>query len=520
MMRRFDTSLLSRAPLRAASVSVALLALGVPRANAQTPAGDSPSAKPAAAAYPAPPGAAPPSSAPTSPSPTIPSAGATAVPAGAAKTPPSPTAGLPPGHVPVDPHSRVGAHGMVNPHAPSPAQQALLAGHPFASPQHSRQAELARAGQQFLPKVTNALDPKMPPGTIGIVVRDADGKAVPNLAVTLKITRESIEKGNQHSELETKTNRDGYAGFVDRDTASSYLYEVITHNADAVISSGEFRLDRAQGRIIGLHYYPTTSRIEDAFVFSRVLYVVQPRDDVFQIQALYRLENTNPIIWTPDDFLIRLPPRAQAFQPGNVTGDLRLSSDSGAIHIDGSFGPGQHEIAYNFQLPNDGDTTVNLELPEVPHMVDAKVILEASPQMTLQVSGLEAATETRGNDGQRALMTIKDWLRSPGQPPERLVATITGLPTKGNGPIVASAIAGVIALLGIASAASNRARRGDGVAGTDRARARQLLLDELVLVERAYRDETIGKKTYEQARRTLIDALARIEAGDAVDASA
>ena len=44
----------------------------------------------------------------------------------------------------------------------------------------------------------------------------------------------------------------------------------------------------------------------------------------------------------------------------------------------------------------------------------------------------------------------------------------------------------------------------------DAERARRVLLDELVDLTRARREERVGPSTYESARRALVEALARI----------
>jgi hypothetical protein len=108
-------------------------------------------------------------------------------------------------------------------------------------------------------------------------------------------------------------------------------------------------------------------------------------------------------------------------------------------------------------------------------------------------------------------MAAADFLAPESAPmPDSLAVTITGMPERGSGPLVASAIAGVLALVGIGYAASRTNRVSTTVSSEDRARARELLLSELLAVENAHRAKEIGPKTYEQARRTLLDSLARL----------
>lgn len=410
----------------------------------------------------------------------------------------------------------------VNPHGPNPhanllgqgaaqAPMQLLSGSPFASAQHRRQAELTRGGRSFHPANATVAEPQLPPGSIGIIVRDGDRKPIAGQKLVLRVVKESIEQGNSESELETTTNEQGYAAFLQQPTTSHYRFEVIARSGGAKYSSGPFNLDERQGKLVTLHVYPTTENLSDVFLFSRALYVVQPRDDVFDVQGLFRFENTNPVTWIAKDLVVDLPPGAKAFRAGNPSGDLRAIEEDSSMHIRGTFSPGQHELTFSYQLDNPGNPTAQLRLPVPPQMVDVKAILEASKTMTFSVAGLGAPKETRGQDGQRALMVVADYLGAGTPPPASLQATITGLPERGWGALVAAIIAGAIALLGVAFAVTHDTTDAERLPEQDRNQARDLLLDELLLVERAFEQQQIGPKTYEQTRRQLVDALARLE---------
>jgi hypothetical protein len=47
--------------------------------------------------------------------------------------------------------------------------------------------------------------------------------------------------------------------------------------------------------------------------------------------------------------------------------------------------------------------------------------------------------------------------------------------------------------------------------GQQRDRARDTLLDEMLLLESAHRDGAVGPRTYEETRREILVALARLE---------
>lgn len=430
-------------------------------------------------------------------------------------TPTSPTPTAPQAAPTGQPHPR----SAVDPHGPNPhgtAQgaaipAALASGSPFDSDHHRRQAELARSGRSFHPSNATVAEPQMPAGSIGIMLRDGQRQPVRDQRVVLRIVKESIEQGNTESELETSTNDQGYAGFLQQPTTSHYRYEVVARMGGAKYSSGPFTLDERHGKLVSLYVYPTTENLSDTFIYSRALYVIHPRDDVFDIQGLYRFENTNPLTWIAKDYVIQLPPGAQAFRAGNPSGDLRASQRGDGMAISGTFSPGQHELSFSYQLPNEGSSTAQLLLPLPPHNADLKAILEASKTMTFSVAGTSSPRETRGQDGQRALMVVADYLGSGGAPPTMLRATISGLPARSWGAVIAAIIAGAVALLGIAFAASSGPGDGTKLPEQDRKQARDLLLQELLLLERAFERQQIGPKTYEQTRRQLVDAIARLE---------
>jgi hypothetical protein len=88
--------------------------------------------------------------------------------------------------------------------------------------------------------------------------------------------------------------------------------------------------------------------------------------------------------------------------------------------------------------------------------------------------------------------------------------TLTGLRVPSAGRWVAVVIALVFAAFGGLAARGDIHIASAEKVQSDRARARDLILTELLLVERAKTSGEIGPNAYERAHRTLLDALARI----------
>lgn len=371
-------------------------------------------------------------------------------------------------------------------------------------------ATLVRRGHSAQPQSDVLNSAEVEAGTIGILVQDGGRTPVGSTKVVLQGVRKDIEEGDRHFSFETTTDAQGRAAFRGQQTDTSYSYEVVVEYDGATYSSGEFGFDHGKGAIVSLYVFPAVRDLTQTLVFTRALYSVEPRSDVFAIQALYRFHNAGAATWRANDFPVRLPPGASAFQPGNVPG-IELREADGSVLVTGTFPPGQREFSFGFQLPNERTESAEIQLPVPPHLADAKVVMESSDKMGLTVRGFTAAERTESPRGQQALLADQDFLQQGGHPPAVITAVVTGLPPKSKAPLYAAAVAALIALFGLVHAMSRAPRKSQGSDG-DRDAAREVILDELLRLERARAAEQVGPKTYGQTRRLLLDALARLEA--------
>lgn len=133
--------------------------------------------------------------------------------------------------------------------------------------------------------------------------------------------------------------------------------------------------------------------------------------------------------------------------------------------------------------------------------------------MGVEVSGMTPAQSTVREDGRRLLVTGRQL--KPGEPEmKELSIRLTGIPTPGPARWYAAGLAIALGALGLYIGLGGDKGQGsaEALSPDDVARAKKLLLDELVALEQARASDQIGPKTYESARRTLIDALTRLEA--------
>jgi hypothetical protein len=99
--------------------------------------------------------------------------------------------------------------------------------------------------------------------------------------------------------------------------------------------------------------------------------------------------------------------------------------------------------------------------------------------------------------------------------PDDIEIKISGIPTPAAGRTVAVVLAAAIALGGIAQGWSRKRSatpvRSD-LSKEDRERASELILEELISLEQAFQQGSIGRKTHDQAKRQLLEAFARLRA--------
>jgi hypothetical protein len=145
-----------------------------------------------------------------------------------------------------------------------------------------------------------------------------------------------------------------------------------------------------------------------------------------------------------------------------------------------------------------------------PHVVEMRVIAEASAAMNLEVDGFQPPVPAANQNGQRVLVSVKQLLRRDEELKD-FTATVSGIPVPGPGRWVAVLVALAMAIGGVFAA---RGAFDDASGGTDAAadkkRAREILLRELVALEAARAAQKIGPRSYEQSRVRLIDAVARL----------
>jgi hypothetical protein len=351
--------------------------------------------------------------------------------------------------------------------------------------------------------------PELPAGTVEAVLVDADEKPLANADVRLGILFQKIAEGESRSQKTAKTSPEGRARFDGLETGSNFAYRVTAKQGDAEYSSSPFNLRDVGVRVL-LHVFPVTSNAADAVIGLRGYFYVETRDDVFQVETLFRVFNLSKVAWVPKDVVMTLPAGFKAFNAGDPMTDARFEQvDGKGAKLLGTYPPGQSDVSFRFQVPKEASTTASFDVKPPPRTAEMRVIAVTNKSMGLEVEGFEQPREDRGPRGDRVLVTRK--VVGRGEPEVgsfRIV--LTGLPAPDEGRWVAVLIALAFASFGgLAAAGKLKLVSTERLEG-DHARARDLLFEELLTLERARKDGEIGPTAHERAHRMLVDALARI----------
>lgn len=351
-------------------------------------------------------------------------------------------------------------------------------------------------------------DPTIARGAVEVHISDPTGKPMPNTEVTLGIIYNSVAKGESRKRVTARTDDVGTARFTDLDVGSGIAFRPMVLKDGATFSTTPFGLGQKNGIRALLHVYPVTSDIDQALIVSQSMVYAEVKDDRVQIQQAYKIYNFGKNAWVPPpDLIVPLPDTFTAFATQQGMTDVGVDAVAKkGIRIRGTFAPGQHVIEFKWQLPYTGEAEVKVDVGMPPHLAAARIIAPASRGMGMEVEGFDPTKISTDGMGQRALVTEKQ-LRREDPPVKSLKLTIKGLPTEGPGKFIAT----LLALSGLVAGVVLGARKAPP---RDTKRERQQLLAALEGLELGHREGSIGPKTYERARRELIDDLARTFAAD------
>lgn len=357
-------------------------------------------------------------------------------------------------------------------------------------------------------------DPSLPFGTVTAVIRDQNDRPRPGVTVTLGIIFNSVAKGESRREVTAQTDADGRVRWDKLEGGSAMSYRVSVRQGPALFANAPFNLEVGKGMRAVLHTYPVTTDIASALVVMQGVVYVELKDDRVQVQQAFTVFNFGKTAWVPTDFVIPLPEGFTALTGVQTMSDQSVEEVKGqGAALRGTFGPGQHPIEYRWQAPYAGESVLDLTLGMPQNLAAARVMVVASQEMKVSVDDFPAVRAGRDGQGNAIVETERE-MRREDAPLRTVHIVLRDIPGPGPARYVASGLAAAGVALGLAYALRGRSggrARGDG---EERDKERARLLAELEDLERARRDGDIGPRTYENARRELIDALARVLAAE------
>jgi hypothetical protein len=305
--------------------------------------------------------------------------------------------------------------------------------------------------------------------------------------------------------------------FTGQPTESDHIYDLQIAIGEARYSTGQFQF-RAQGSGMRalVPIYKSSDTLDGLLLLTRTLIALVPQDNLFVVDVLLRVENYGEISWLPKDVVFALPEGFKALTVREAKADAHFepAGDSG-VKLVGTLAPGQHDLMFRFHLPTNGQPNLAFNFPTSLNTGVVRVILESSPTMKLEVPGFPEPEESRSQQGQRRLIVGRDFVADKVRAPSDIQVKISGIPTPAAGRTVAVVLAAALALGGLAQAFSRKRSatpaRTD-LSKEDRERASELILEELISLEQALQQGSIGRKTHEQAKRQLLEAFARLRA--------
>jgi hypothetical protein len=351
-------------------------------------------------------------------------------------------------------------------------------------------------------------DPSLPAGSFSATILDLEDHPIPHAMVTIGILHNTVAKGESRSRTLREADDAGSLRLDNQETGTGVAYRLSVPKDGATFGAAPFQLPQARGMRVRLHVYPVTHKLKDALIVMQSIVYAELKDDRLQLQSAVQIFNFGKVAWVPEgaDALITLPPDFTAFRANEDMGDRGVDPvEQQGARLRGTFAPGRWDVDWRWQLPYSGEKELSFDVGLPPNTAVARVMAQASQQMTLTASGFDPPQPRFDGEGQRVLVTERQIRRD--EPLRSVQVTIGNLPTQGPGRFVAVGLAALAVAGGLGFAFTQR-KPWKGKKELDKLERGQLLA-ELEELERTHAAGEVGPKTYERARREIIDALAR-----------
>ena len=124
-----------------------------------------------------------------------------------------------------------------------------------------------------------------------------------------------------------RADASGKVTFSGLDQSTNYSYRVTVKSGAAEYASNPFQFRENVGHRVLLHSYPVTREIKGSMIGMRGFVYIEPRDDVFQFEVLFRVFNVGRVTWVPSgSTFMRLPEGYKAFKANESMADTRFEA--------------------------------------------------------------------------------------------------------------------------------------------------------------------------------------------------
>lgn len=444
--------------------------------------------------------------------PSAPSGSASALPGGSASAWPSGSLPAPSGSLLLPPDfPKPGAE------PGAPAGNALPPGHPPTGAQGAPQGgQPGQPGMPQLPRVPQDMSGgsmALPPGTIEATVLDENDKPLADVPVMLSLLRSSVAQGETRTTRSANSDANGVVRFSGLQSTSDWVYQVkvIGQGADpsatATYSTPQFNLIPSGGWVVRIHRFPVTTRMEDLIAaFEIVVASLEFREDGVDVSMEFNLMNLSPKAWSLGQGMdLPLPNGFRGLRAAEGSDNVVVTAMEGkGARWAGAFPPGQWVVQYDFKVPYEGESSVDVDIDLPPRVLNAAVRVAGRKGTQLRVDGFDAPREEIAPNGARFLTALRRG--DPNTPIGKMSIHVTGLPEPGPEKWAAIAVGLAGLLAGIFALA--RVTPESAAPAPLRAIRREQLLGELVTLERARRGGEVGPKAYAEERARLLDGIA------------
>ncbi|HEY5959665.1 MAG TPA: hypothetical protein VIV60_24085 [Polyangiaceae bacterium] len=361
---------------------------------------------------------------------------------------------------------------------------------------------------------TDSIEPSsaLPAHTLEVMAIDATSAPAANTHIELLRERQSVSEGNSSMKWEGTTNSAGLLRFNDIPVSTDSQYRITAGSEGHRYGTRSFRIDSKVGTKVIFHVYPVVQKLRESLIAGRTFVFLEPRDDVLSIEFMAEFHNLGQTVLTAEALSLKLPPEWKAFATNPTDADLAVTKTAAGVSLAGCIAPGQHQVAFSFQIPSQNRPRLGLDLDLWPNTAEAQIATLSRPGLELQVEGFPNATVVKGNGRQPMLVTGKSFTHDHG-PPQSLRLEVSGLPVIGPGrwyAVLGSAGLALGALLTLGSRLGSKQRVSAYAERTHRA-ARKRILQELAALMRAKREGRVGPETFAATQESLLEAFVRIE---------